>query len=248
MLEAPVGYHCPECVREARLPWSRRTRARVRLFRLGLASPGKVSTALVLVNAGVLLVDTFSGGALTRLGASFPPAIAAGEYWRLLTPVFLHAGLLHLALNSYALLVFGPGLEGILGPRWFAALYFLSGLTASATSYALSFRLAYSVGASGAVFGLLGAWVALHWRRRHLSRQAREGLSGLLVLVAVNVAFGFAVPAIDNLAHLGGLAGGLVAGLALDPGVRRRGWRWLGSLGVLAAVLLLVLLGDLRWK
>ncbi len=246
MVEAPVGFHCPECLREARLPWSRRVRARGRLLRLGL-SPGKVSGALVVVNALVLLADLLVGGRLTQLGASFPPAIARGEYWRLLTPVFLHAGLLHLALNSYAILIFGPGLEGLLGTGWFLALYFLSGLAASATSYAFSWRLAYSVGASGAVFGLLGAWVALHWRRRHFSRQARQGLASLLLLVGLNVAFGLVMPAVDNLAHVGGLAGGFLAGLALDPGVNLRAWRWVGVLGVLAGSLFLVYLGNLRW-
>src|SRR3989304_581193 len=114
MTPAPVGHHCPTCVAEGR-----------RTVRRG-------RTALLAVNAGVFLLDLLLGGALLRAGAMVPVLVAAGEWWRLATAVFLHAGLMHLLLNSIALYIFGNLVEGALGTARFLAIYAVSGFCASA--------------------------------------------------------------------------------------------------------------------
>jgi rhomboid protease GluP len=174
--------------------------------------------ALVLV---AFVVETLAGGSqrtdvLVRLGAKVTPLIAAGEYWRLFTSMFLHIGLVHLAFNSYALIVIGTELEQLLGWGRFLLLYLLSGLFGSLASYAFSFNL--SAGASGAIFGLIGALAAfllLHHQR--LGTWGRRRLSNVAFLIVVNLFFGFTQPGIDNLAHLGGLLSGLGLGWALAP-------------------------------
>jgi rhomboid protease GluP len=166
-------------------------------------------------------IETLAGGStntdvLVRMGAKVTPLIAAGQYWRLLTLMFLHVGLMHLFFNAYALLAIGTELERLLGWGRFLALYLLSGLFGSLASYAFSPNLA--AGASGAIFGLigaLGAFFTLH--RQQLGNWGQRRLVNILFLIAINLFLGFTQPGIDNLAHLGGLVSGFGLGWAMAP-------------------------------
>jgi rhomboid protease GluP len=165
--------------------------------------------------------ETLAGGStqidvLIRLGAKYSPLIASGEYWRLFTAMFLHIGWMHLLFNAYALVAIGTDLERILGWGRFLAIYLLSGLFGSLASYAFSPHL--SAGASGAIFGVIGAlgvFFALY--RKRLGQWGRARLGNILFLIALNLFFGFTNPGIDNYGHLGGLLSGAVLGLALAP-------------------------------
>lgn len=204
-----------------------------RLRRLSL------TMAILGVNASVFVVEVAVGatrdlGALVDMGALQPLLVANGEYWRLLTAIFLHASLFHLLLNSYALFLFGTIVESIFGTMRFAALYLVTGFVGAAASYAIGPPVRVSVGASGAIFGLLGAFLAYNLRRRNLS-MARGNVRFALVLVGLNVLFGLTVPGIDNAAHMGGLAAGVVGGLAAE-GVGRRGIRTASRLVGLLAI------------
>lgn len=153
---------------------------------------------------------------LERFGALHGPLVVAGEPWRLVTCMFVHVGFVHLAFNMYALYVLGPAVERLYGNAGFALLYVLAGLGGSFTS--VLWRPAESsAGASGAIFGLLGALLAFNLRhRRELpSWMASAQTRNLLVLIAINVGIGFLVPMVDNAGHIGGLLLGYVAGMAL---------------------------------
>lgn len=233
MHPAPVGHHCPECVAGSRRAVRRPLAPIRRLRRLS------VTTVLLGANVGVFAVELLLGatrdiGVLVDMGAMQPFLIAEGQYWRLLTAVFLHASLFHLLLNSYALFLFGTIVESSFGMARFAAMYVSTGFVGAATSYAFGPAVRVSVGASGAIFGLLGAFLAYNIRRRNLS-MARGNIRFALVLVGLNVVFGLTAPGIDNAAHMGGLAAGLVAGVAAE-GFGRRGVRTATQVGGLALV------------
>ena len=165
--------------------------------------------------------ETLTGGSthtdvLIKLGAKYSPLIASGEYWRLFTAMFLHIGVMHLLFNAYALFAIGTDLERIVGWQRFLAIYLLSGLFGSLASYAFSPHL--SAGASGAIFGVIGAlgtFFALY--RERLGRWGRARLGNILFLIAINLFWGFTNPGIDNYGHLGGLLSGAVLGLVLAP-------------------------------
>jgi membrane associated rhomboid family serine protease len=221
MRPAAVGYQCPECVQEAAksIPRSRRV--------LAIGVPGPVTRVLVALNLGVFVLELATGGQLglglsssasnklVTWGGLNPLLIAHGEYYRLITATFLHGGLLHVALNMYVLWILGSMLEPALGSGRFATVYFVSGLVASATSYWLSPVQELGVGASGAIFGLLGAWLAFAYRRRDTAFGAMQ-LRQALFWVGLNFVFGLTIGGIDNFAHLGGLVGGIVTGAIVD--------------------------------
>jgi membrane associated rhomboid family serine protease len=218
MTPASVGHHCPECVGQARRS--------ARRLRPALRRPRSATMVILGINLAVFVVEVALGGStsidvLVRMGAMVPILVAQGEYWRLVTAMFLHVGLLHLAFNSFGLYLFGSLVEGVLGSARFIAVYLVTGVCASAASFAFSAPGTAAAGASGAVFGLLGAWLAFNLRRRSLSL-AQANIQGALMLIGINLALGFLLPGIDNIAHLGGLAAGVVAGFAAE-GVGRRG-------------------------
>src|SRR5690242_7751487 len=143
MRPAPVGYQCPECVAEARAATPRR-RYRVRFI---IGRPGWATTTLLGLNILMFLVEVAVGGGslfsgpselkLFNLGALYPPAVAVGhQYWRLVTVMFLHAGILHIAFNMYALYLFGYLIENAYGWPRFLAIYFVSGFLAAVASFA----------------------------------------------------------------------------------------------------------------
>jgi rhomboid protease GluP len=180
---------------------------------------------LAYIVLGITVIISFY--ALSEGGIALLPvleldksALAAGEIYRLLSPVLVHQNWIHLAFNMYALYLLGPLVESIWGTRWFAAFYVLTAAAASTASFV--FSPIDSLGASGAIFGLVG--VALAGTRIHnpvLDRRARAIVPQLGSIVVINVIFGFAVTGIDNAAHLGGLAAGLWLGTFVPPGRAR---------------------------
>ena len=250
MIPAPVGHHCPECVAEAKRAFRAGPAQRARqltgsMTRLMLGAIVAVYVVEVIVSHGQALANVPNKTAFD-MGALFPPAIAqGGQYWRLITPMFLHASLLHIAFNGWALWIFGRFVEQIFGRVWFLAIYFVSGFLASVTSYALGPVIQLGVGASGAIVGLLGAFIAYNFRRRS-SPVARGYLRWAFMIIALNFAFAlFANVNIDNWAHAGGLMAGLLAGTFAEglgrpearPVTRVAGFVGLIALGVIITVI-----------
>lgn len=171
--------------------------------------------AITAINVAVFLAMEASGGStstrtLILFGAKVNPLVAHGEYWRLLTAVFIHIGLMHLVFNLIALLTFGRLAEAIYGHWRFLAVYIVSGITGAAFSYFFSRDV--SAGASGAIFGIAGALAIFFAVNRNKGPIAGQGQLGTIVaLLAINAVFGITNPMIDNWAH----GGGLIAGAAL---------------------------------
>ena len=188
-----------------------------------------VSWALIGANVGVFAIDAFlgglaglglmsgGGGPLMDWGYVSADAVAAGEWWRILTSAFLHFGILHLVLNMWALYLFGPLLEQLYGHIEYLVIYLLCAAGGSVLTILVAPEQA-AVGASGAIFGLLGLAFAVS-RRRHLAlpHQTRAVLGQIGSLLVINLAFTFFVPGISITGHLGGLAVGLVLGWLLPP-------------------------------
>ncbi len=184
--------------------------------------PARLTYVFLALTVGVFLFQWVSESlvgfdVVTGLGLKDNASIAAGQYWRLITPVFLHAGPTHLIFNMYALYVLGPQVEGPFGYLRFGLVYLLSGVSGVVLSMALS--SSRSVGASGAIFGLVGALaVYLYHHRRAFGAFGRSRLANLLMVIGINLVIGLSVPLIDNWGHLGGLLGG--ASLAALTGPR----------------------------
>jgi len=156
---------------------------------------------------------------LILMGAKVNERLAAGELWRLVTPIFLHSGVMHLLFNLYALYILGPMLEGYIGHVRFLAVFLISGLYGTLFSYALSGPV--SVGASGAIFGLLGAIALFFLRYRdNFGPQGRAILQNMLIILALNLVIGFSSSYIDNWGHIGGLIGGAFVMLGVMPRYR----------------------------
>ncbi len=181
---------------------------------------------VVSVLLGVLLFGSWTSltntniEVLILMGAKVNPLIAQGEIWRLFTPIFLHSGVMHLLFNLYALFALGPLLEGYIGHIRFLAVFLISGLYGSLFSYALSGPV--SVGASGAIFGLLGAITVFFLRyRNNFGVQGKAILQNMLVVLALNLVIGFSSGFIDNWGHIGGLVGGMLVMAGLLPRYRQ---------------------------
>jgi len=241
MREASVGHQCPECVAEGR----RTQRPARTVFGGGAAGrAGYVTKAIIAVNVLLMLLsialdqggDAAAGGRgfggllggsapLTNWGsvlglALFPDftvhGIADGEYYRLITAMFLHYGLIHLLMNMWALWVLGRSLEATLGPVRFLALYLVAGLGGNVAAYVFTAPNSQTAGASTAVFGLFAALFII---MRRLGRDT----SSVIPILVINLVFTFAVPGISIAGHLGGLAFGAIVALimAYAPGSRR---------------------------
>jgi membrane associated rhomboid family serine protease len=210
MTQTPVGIRCPDC-----------SGRRVQVRRPGfvLERSPNVTYLLMLTNLVVFALTNslgnggFVGGSLNELGRKlslFGPAIADGQYWRLVTSAFVHYGLIHLAFNMYALYLLGGVFERYVGPARFAAIYFASALAGSFGALLLTPH-AFTAGASGAIFGLMGAMFVLE-RQRGLSLLGGS-VGGLLL---INLLITFSISNISVGGHIGGLIGGAVAGYALS--------------------------------
>jgi membrane associated rhomboid family serine protease len=208
-IPATVGQHCPWCVAEAR-----RSAPRVRS---AMAANAPVVVAIVAVNVAFFLAQNLVGFPLTLALAAIPPAIKEGEYYRLLTPMLLHANLIHLALNMLVLWIYGPFVERGLGRARFLVVYVVSGFLGGALSFALGSPSSIGVGASGAIFGVVGALLVYLYNRRR-STFVASFLRDLMVFIGLNLLLGFVLPQIDYLAHLGGLAAGVALGAGFDRG------------------------------
>lgn len=187
-------------------------------------------TVLLFVAIGVMFfLETRAGGStdgnvLIALGANYGPAVLeGGEWWRLLSSTFLHIGFFHLLVNGWALMQIGGLFERWIGSGSLIVGWVVCGLAGSYASVLWRAGEEHlSAGASGAIFGLLGALITFLLRRRdQLLPSARSILSSLIMWAGINVFLGFSVPGIDNAAHLGGLAAGLLLGLVLRPRQQR---------------------------
>lgn len=144
--------------------------------------------------------------------------LANGEVWRLFTSMFLHIGFMHLAFNAYALFIFGVEMERLYGSDRYLVVYILSGLLGSLLSFAARGPNVLSAGASGAIFGVIGMNLAYFYMHRDsFGHFGRQRMISTVVIIVINLVFGFTVPGIDNFAHLGGLVGGFVLGWGLAP-------------------------------
>jgi len=176
-------------------------------------SPG--TSALTVINIIFFLGVMLTGGTGTQnlidWGAKYGRYIAEGEYWRLVLPMFLHVSFFHMLTNLFGLVIFGSMVERIFGTWNFVVIYLMAGILGNVVSFLAGPNL--GVGASGAVFGILGAFgVYLLLNRRLLGQMGRQQLTTIGVIVAINVVLGLSISGIDNAAHFGGLlAGGLVA-------------------------------------
>ena len=171
---------------------------------------------------------------LFDFGAMFSPLIADGQYWRLFTAMFLHADVPHMLFNGLGLFLFGSLVERTYGHLRFTAIYIVAGLSGSVLSFAMN-SISIGAGASGAIFGVLGALGAFFaMQRSTIGTPARINLAVVAVMAGISLAYGLVTPRIDNWAHLGGLIGGAAMGLALSPTLspmldiagRPSGFRW----------------------
>ncbi len=179
---------------------------------------------LILLNAAAFIFEISFGNwtdpeVLHQLGALEPYAVVVqGQYWRLFTALFLHAGFVHLLFNLFALYVLGPPLERSIGAVRFAICYLISGLVSSAGVVVLTVigivQVAQLVGASGCIMGIVGAWAGFLLRHRH-APHAKQRLGNVLMIVAIQTAFDLSTPQVSMAAHLCGLFSGAVLGFAL---------------------------------
>ncbi len=216
MTPTPVGMRCPECASE-------RTRVTKGMGEASLISSAPATMILIGLNVLAYLAEIASGsGGLSGVSGSLVGdfglrgvSVADGEWYRLITGGFLHAGLLHIGFNMFALFILGRLLEPGIGTPRFVALYFASLLAGSFGALALTDPGQITVGASGAIFGIFGATFVIA-RGRGLNTVASE----LGFLLLINLALTFGISGISIGGHLGGLAGGLVCGVVVVAGER----------------------------
>ncbi len=236
--DAAVGQKCPACLG--------RGQRNIRRVRNPTGLPPTTATLLVITGAVYALSWLFPGlenrlvrelamvGGLAEVGVG----VAAGEWWRMVTAVTLHGSMFHILFNMWALYAFGPQIERESGSLPFLSIYLSAAAGGSLFVYWFSDPFVFSIGASGAIFGLFGVWVAGAYRLRH-TYFGRRMLSQLGILLAINFALPLFIPNIAWQAHLGGLVTGMVIGLWWSAG-RRRGYGAPGltvsalSVGVLA--------------
>ncbi|MFG2138704.1 rhomboid family intramembrane serine protease [Streptomyces sp. NPDC048650] len=210
MVSASVGFHCPECVHSGAGRTARAAAPRTIAGGTVAANPRLITLILMGINLAVFIavqVDK-SGQLLNELvlfGRSpsgyLPQGVAEGEWYRLVTAMFLHQEIPHIAFNMLSLWWLGPPLEAALGRLRFSVLYLLSGLGGSALTYLLASPTGFSLGASGAIFGLLGATAVL-------MRRLNYDMKPVLILLGLNLVFTFVWPNISWQAHVGGLVVG----------------------------------------
>ncbi|PWR09988.1 rhomboid family intramembrane serine protease [Micromonospora acroterricola] len=263
MRDASVGHQCPECVNEGR----RSVRPARTAFGGGAAGRhGYVTKALIALNVLLMLLsiasdrggDAAVGGSgfgglmggstpLTDWGsvlglAVFPDGtlggVADGQWYRLVTAMFLHYGVIHLLLNMWALWVLGRSLEANLGPLRFGALYLIAGLGGNVAAYLFSAQNSATAGASTAVFGLFAALIIIE-------RKLGRDISQVIPILVINLVFTLTVPGISIPGHLGGLVvgGAMALVLAYAPRGRRTLVQAAGG-----AIILLILLGLVLFR
>jgi len=253
MRPAAVGFQCPECVREG----ARSTRtARTAYGGQRPGNPALTSQVLIGLNVLVWLTILATGGAqsglvhqlaLTPLGATFQlrdgttvlvTGVADGAPWQLVTSMFTHVMVAHIGFNMLALWVLGPQLELAVGRLRFLAIYLVSGLAGSAAVLWLSGTHSSTLGASGAIFGIMGALLVI-------AIKVHGDVRGLATWIGVNLVITVVLSGISWQGHLGGLVGGLLLGAAIAYAPRRNRATW-QAVGVGAVLLVVVLSTVLR--
>jgi membrane associated rhomboid family serine protease len=209
----PVGIRCPEHASGSGKAAAPRQATRLTARTFSTSGP-IVTQALVLVNVGVFLAELLMGGQINGTGNQlyengvlFGPLVADGEWWRLVTAMFLHYGLLHLGMNMLVLWIIGPPLEDYFGHWRYGLLYLVSGLAGSAGALIWSPN-ALTVGASGAIWGIMGAALVLEGRKIWVFGGQALGL------VVFNLIFTLLIPGVSIGGHIGGLIGGGLCALA----------------------------------
>lgn len=246
MTPASVGFQCPECVAEGR----RTTRAPRTVYGGRVGGAAQVTRLLIAANVVVFVLTSVTGGNLLTGGAStlygrfalIPAFVADGEWWRLVSSMFLHYGLVHIGFNMWALWVVGPPLEAVLGRARYVALYFLAGIGGGALALLVGPLNVQSAGASGAIFGLFGAFFVI-------ARRSGRDTGGIVGLIAINLVITFVVPNIDWRGHIGGLVTGalVAAAVAYAPARPSRARvQWLGIAAVAVLVIAVAALGVHR--
>ena len=210
MTPAPVGQRCPE--HSGKPQGAGRISSGMR--RTAFEGTGALVTkALLAINIGVYVITAAQGGGLNNPGGSlflrwllYGPAVANGDWWRLFTSAFLHANVIHIAFNMYFLWFVGSAVEQALGRGRFISLYVVSALAGSAGALVWTPN-APTVGASGALFGLLGAALILERQRNYVLGGSAMGL------IVINLILSFAISGISIGGHVGGLIGGILCAL-----------------------------------
>lgn len=243
MVSASVGFQCPDCVRGGSGTGHRPDAAMPRTIAGGTvaADPRLVTKILIGVCLAAFLVQLAVGDRFTDsfdlIGRAYVPVlgdvegVAEGQWYRLLTAMFLHGSYIHIIFNMLSLWWIGGPLEAALGRVRYLALYFVSGLAGSALTYLIAASNQPSLGASGAIFGLFGATAIL-------MRRLNYDMRPVIALLVINLIFTFGWSNIAWQAHIGGLVGGVVIGYAMVHAPRER--RSLVQYGTCALVLALV--------
>jgi membrane associated rhomboid family serine protease len=206
MRPASIGYQCPDCASVS----TPVIRGISKNSFIPSQENNQATKFLSISLIAVYVAQFVLGDILISNFALFAPSVSTGQWWRLVTAGFLHGSILHLLFNVYILWVLGSQLESILGKTKFVFIYFVSLIGGSIASFLFSPFGTYSIGASGAIFGLMGAMLVV-------GRKKRLDISQVAVLVVLNVVIGFVLSGIDWRAHLGGLAAGaLIAWVLLN--------------------------------
>ena len=199
MRPTSIGYQCPECASDS----TPVIRGISKNSFIHSQENNQVTKLLGISLITIYVAQLIFGDILISNFALFAPSVSTGQWWRLLTAGFLHGSTLHLLFNVYILWVLGSQLESILGKTKLVVIYFVSLIGGSIASFLFSPFGTYSIGASGAIFGLMGAMLVV-------GRKKRIDISQVAVLVILNVVIGFVLSGIDWRAHLGGLAAGMI--------------------------------------
>lgn len=177
-----------------------------------------ITTLLIIgINVVIFMITAILSGSimnininvLLRFGAKYDPLIRQGEVWRLLTCAFLHGGLIHILCNMYSLYIIGPQINQIYGTKNYLIIYITSCITSSILSFIMS-PYTIAIGASGGIFGLMGALLAFAISERH--RIDKRYMSSLIQVIIINLFIGLSLSNIDNFGHIGGFIGGITLG------------------------------------
>ena len=274
MIPAPVGFRCPECVKQQHAHGTRAkvvTRGQIRsrwsAGAIGGTAGLTATKVLVALNAimfilelvvSSLIAGTFtmnpSNDALIRLGAlvnyasDAPNVLVTHQYWRMITSTFLHGGIFHILLNMWALWVMGQFMEAAIGRLKFVILYLISGFAGSVLVVAIAPVPTLVVGASGAIFGLFGA-LAVHAYFNRGDFQSSAFLRQIMFLIVINLVFSFLWSGISWQAHIGGLVGGAATMSAMMLAGRkdpRRPFELADGLAVAGIVFVLIAITAVR--
>jgi membrane associated rhomboid family serine protease len=233
MTPAPVGLRCPDHAGNRRLARTVQRRGISRApQRLG-GTEALVTKSLIAINVVIYLITAVQGNGINAPGGTllskmilYGPAVAHGDWWRLITAAFLHASLVHIGFNMLALWWIGAPVEQYLGRVRYLGLYLVSGLAGSAGALVFSPNVP-TLGASGAIFGILGAMLILEW-------QTTGRLAGnAMTLIVINLAIGFGFNSVGGNISIGGHIGGLIGGILVTLAYARwgRGHAVYGRLG-----------------